>query len=64
MCSMKTLIKIAFGIAAALAAGYLLLPEYRQSIATAAPYLVLLACPLMMLLMMGGGHRGTKDDEK
>ncbi len=63
MCSMKTLIRIALGIAAALATGYLLFPEYRQSIATAAPYLVLLACPLMMLLMMGG-HRGSKDDEK
>ncbi len=62
MCSMKTLIKIGLGVAAALLFGYLLLPEYRPVIATTAPYLLLLACPLGMLFMMRAG-KVPKEDE-
>jgi uncharacterized membrane protein YgdD (TMEM256/DUF423 family) len=61
VCSIKTLIKVALGIAAALLLGYVLLPNYRPFIGTAAPYLVLLACPVLMMFMMRGDH-GRRDD--
>ncbi|ALK99682.2 MULTISPECIES: DUF2933 domain-containing protein [Massilia] len=52
MCSVKTIVKVALGIGALLILGYLLFPESRALIAAAAPYLLILACPLGMYFMM------------
>lgn len=45
----------------ALIAAYFLLTEHRQHLSGLlfyAPYLLLLACPLMHIFMHGGGHHG------
>lgn len=54
MCSMKTMIKIAVGIALLLIVGYVAFPQSRTLIAAAAPYLLFLTCPLAMYFMMKG----------
>ena len=61
MCSMKTMIKIALGIGALLVAGYVIFPESRGWIASFAPYLLALGCPLAMMFMVG---RAKTSDEK
>ncbi|MNP79993.1 hypothetical protein D3C76_1779550 [compost metagenome] len=38
---------------------YVLVPEFRGWIAAAAPTLLALVCPLMMLVCMRGMHKGT-----
>lgn len=48
------------------AAGYFLLTEHHQHVLALLPYLILLACPLMHLLMHhdhGHGHSGKQDKE-
>ncbi|TAM56230.1 DUF2933 domain-containing protein [bacterium] len=37
-------------------AGYLLTGEHRVHVVGAAPFLIILACPLMHLFMHGGHH--------
>lgn len=63
MCSMKTMIKIMLGIALLLVAGYLLFPQLHDLIVAVAPFLVFLACPVMMYFMMKGMN-APRDQEK
>lgn len=43
-------------------AGYFLLKEHLVHVASALPFLLVLACPIMHLFMHGGrGHGGHKD---
>lgn len=62
MCSLKTMVKIFFGIGALLLGAYVVLPESRPTIAAIAPVLLLLACPLAMLTM--GRMNDHQDKEK
>lgn len=46
---------------------YYLLTEHRAHVASALPYLILLACPLMHLFMHhghGGGHHAGKEADR
>lgn len=53
--------RLAF-LALALAGGYFLWTEHQAHLLTALPYLVLLLCPLMHVLMHGGhGGHGKGD---
>lgn len=73
MCSMKTMIKIALGIGVLLVAGYVIFPESRGWIASFAPYLLILICPLAMMFMVrrtntpeekeGMGKKPSQDDK-
>lgn len=62
MCSMKTMIKIMLGIVLLLAIGYVVFPQWQASIAILAPYLLILACPLMMYFMRK--EKNTPSQEK
>jgi hypothetical protein len=66
MCSVKTMVKIALGIALILVAAYLIFPQFQMEIVSAAPYLLLLACPLAMYFMMKGmnTHEGGKKSDR
>jgi predicted exporter len=68
MCSLKTMVKILFGIGALLLGAYVVLPEFRPAIVAIAPVLLLLACPLAMLTMGGMNDRekekSTRPDDK
>lgn len=48
----KNMIRVGAGLATALFAAYLALPEFRTAIVGLAPFAVALVCPLSMLLMM------------
>lgn len=63
MCSMKTLIKIAVGMGVLLLVVYVAFPQFQPAIAATAPWLLVLACPLMMLFMMGG-HKNQEKEKK
>ncbi|MFC6673770.1 DUF2933 domain-containing protein [Marinobacterium aestuariivivens] len=53
---------VALGAVAIL--GYLLVVEHRQHLVEWAPYLILLACPLMHLFMNHGhGHSSHRHDD-
>jgi NhaP-type Na+/H+ and K+/H+ antiporter len=69
MCSVKTMVKMALGIAMLLIVGYAVFPEMRNMIAIAGPYLLFLACPLAMFFMMKsmnmqGKEKKPDQDEK
>lgn len=64
MCSMKTLIKIAFGMGLLLVVGYVIFPEFHAWIVAAAPYLLVLACPLAMIFMMKGMNTPKEKEKK
>lgn len=52
MCSIKTMIKFAIGLAVLLAVGYVVFPQYQGAIRAFAPIVLLLACPLAMYFGM------------
>lgn len=64
MCSIKTLIKIAFGLGLLLIAGYLIFPQSHAWIVAVAPYLLFLACPLAMYFMMKGMNTPQEKEKK
>ena len=64
MCSMRTMIKIILGIGLLLVVGYIAFPQFQTVIAAAAPYLLVLACPLAMYFMMKGINTPPQDKEK
>lgn len=64
MCSIKSMIKIAFGIGLLLITGYLAFPQFQTTIAALAPYLLILACPLAMFFMMKGMNTQSQEKEK
>lgn len=64
MCSIKTMVKIALGIALLLTVGYLAFPQFQPVIAAVAPYLLALACPLAMVFMMKGMNTPQREKEK
>lgn len=53
-CSMKTMLKVGFGVLLSLGAFYLAFPAFREVILAIAPFLLFLICPLSMFLMMKG----------
>lgn len=61
MCSIKTMVKIALGIGLLLIVGYVIFPQFQTAIAAVAPYLLVLACPIAMVLMMKGMNMQDKD---
>ena len=61
MCSIKTMVKVALGIGLLLVVGYMLFPQFQTVIAAAAPYLLVLACPLAMVFMMKGMNMQEKE---
>ncbi|WP_018926350.1 DUF2933 domain-containing protein [Pseudomonas umsongensis] len=56
--------RLGIGAAIVLAVAYILFPAFQTRIATAAPLLLLLLCPLMMVFCMRGMHKDapTTDD--
>lgn len=62
-CDFKTMIKIAVGLGAALAAAYFAVPAAHALILASAPLLLALVCPIAMILMMKGMN-GSKNDER
>ncbi|RST51851.1 DUF2933 domain-containing protein [Variovorax sp. MHTC-1] len=62
-CDFKTMIKIAVGFGAALAAAYFAVPAAHAFILASAPLLLALVCPIAMILMMKGMN-GSKNDER
>ena len=65
MCSMKTMIKMILGIGLLLIVAYVVFPRFQASIASMAPLLLALACPLAMLFMMEGmGGNNNQEKEK
>ena len=61
MCSMKTMIKMIVGIGMLLIVAYVVFPQFQALIASMAPILLALACPLAMVFMMAG--MGGKDNQ-
>lgn len=53
----STLIRLGIGAVIILAAAYVLFPAFQAWIVTAAPVLLLLLCPLMMVFCMRGMHK-------
>lgn len=51
-CDMKTIMKYALGLGAAIIVAYAVLPAAREWIVAVSPFLFFLICPLMMLFMM------------
>ena len=65
MCSMKTMIKMILGIGVLLIVAYVVFPQFQASIASMAPLLLALACPLAMVFMMAGmGGNNNREKEK
>jgi hypothetical protein len=64
MCSPKTLIKILLGIGALLLVGYTVFPMSHPWIGAAAPYLLVLACPLAMYFALKGMNTQAQEKEK
>ena len=54
MCSVKTMVKFAIGLAVLLVVGYVAFPQYQGAIRAFAPFLLILACPLAMYFGMKG----------
>lgn len=61
MCSMKTMLKIAVGIGVLLLVTYFAFPQFQPAIAAMGPWLLVLACPLGMMFMMGGHKNQEKE---
>ena len=53
-CDLRTVIKLALGLGAALAVAYFALPAAHAFILASAPLLLALVCPIAMVLMMKG----------
>lgn len=64
MCSIKTMVKIALGIGLLLIVGYVIFPQFQTAIAAGAPYLLVLACPIAMVLMMKGMNMPQEKEKK
>ena len=65
MCSMKTMIKMILGIGVLLIVAYVVFPQFQAAIASMAPILLALACPLAMVFMMAGmGGKDNQEKEK
>ncbi|MGF6708710.1 DUF2933 domain-containing protein [Pseudomonas frederiksbergensis] len=60
----SSMIRLGVGAAIILAAAYVLFPAFQTWIVAAAPLLLLLLCPLMMVFCMRGMHKDapTNDD--
>jgi hypothetical protein len=54
MCNMKFVIKIGAAIGILLIIAYGVFPTFRAGIASVAPFLLFLACPAAMYIMMKG----------
>lgn len=63
-CDKSTLLRLGIGAVVLLGAAYVLFPSFQAWIVAAAPVLLLLLCPLMMLFGMRGMHSNmsTTDD--
>ncbi len=64
MCSVKTMVKIGFGLAGLLVVAYVLLPQYHSAIRAIAPFALVLACVLACPLAMYFGMRGMQTPGK
>lgn len=64
MCSVKTMGKILLGLIGLTLAGFLAFPQYRLAVYSLFPYLIFLACPLAMYLMMKSMNMPASDGEK
>ena len=62
-CDMKTMLKAGLGLAVLIAVAYAALPDAREWITAASPFLFFLICPLMMFFMMKGMQSGHSDNE-
>ena len=60
MCNMKTMLKVMFTLGLVAGIAYVALPQFQTSIASVAPLLLALACPLAMVLM-AAGMNGSKE---
>lgn len=60
-CDMKTMLKGGLGLALITAVAYAAMPQAREWIIAASPFLFFLICPLMMLFMMNGMHSCHSD---
>lgn len=63
-CDTKTMIKTAIGMGLLGVIGYFALPQFRSFIVGISPFLLALACPLSMIIMMKGMNSHQKEQEK
>lgn len=62
---MKLLVRFCLLIVLFLIVGYVALPQYRDAIGVAFPYLLLfLVCPMAMYFMMGNMGRSSDENRK